>query len=110
MRAVIQWQKKKTETGLLRTLICLFGHDGTHIQPTHHPGPLYPSFPTPCVALSALPCHTHFISGLVVACSMSSQRCTCALLRLCCRGFLHPSGRRCEHQRGRVQGFQGGYW
>lgn len=57
---------KNTETGLLRTVICLFGHDGTHIQPTHHPSPLYPSFPTPCVALSALPCHTHFISGLVV--------------------------------------------
>lgn len=31
----------KTETGLPRTLICLFGHDGTHIQPTHHPSPLF---------------------------------------------------------------------
>lgn len=55
-----------TETGLLRTLICLFGHDDTHIQPTHHPGPLFTHpFLRPCVPSSALPCHTHFIVGVL---------------------------------------------
>lgn len=79
----------KTKMGLLRTLICLFGHDGTHIQPTHH----YRLF---CYFLASpwafLPCHTHFILHLL---SMQYV-CACVLLQSCCCGFLYPKGHRCE--------------
>lgn len=71
----------KTEIGPQRTIICLFSRDGTHIQPTHYPSPLFPSSPTSCVALSALSCHTHFILGLLcILCSL----CLCIAPVLLC--------------------------
>lgn len=95
----------KTKTGLLRTLICLFGHDGTHIQPTHHYRLFLHPLLLPESPWAFLPCHTHFILHLLCM----QYVCACVQLQSYCCGFLYPRGHWCECLRRNIQGFKGSY-
>lgn len=91
-------------TELLRKLICLFGHDGTRILPTHHSGLL--SLSVTSYAVRPLKhstllffVNTHFPGVLCTS-------CTCAQPRLRCCGMLHLNLHDCEHLQRHFQGFR----